>query len=278
MEAQDSIQWLLRPADEPQSVDIPQYYREGYFAHDTLLHPELTGGGYGTAGEPVDYSVRGDDVVTSLLLLCFVIAVIAFTGVKAFIARQLKSFFYLPHEGTAEVAETAAEVRFLLSLLFLTAMLLSLLYYFFTLHHIGETFVLPTQYHLIIIYMAIVMAYFFVKIVLHSGVNSVLFDGKRNLQWLRAFLFLTAVEAVLLFPAVVVQAYFDSDVQNVETYFVFVLVFVKLLTIYKCYVIFFRRSVFFLQIILYFCALEIVPLLFLWGALGLTANNLKINF
>jgi len=83
---------------------------------------------------------------------------------------------------------------------------------------------------------------------------------------------------VLLFPAVILQAYFGLSIQNVEIYFIIVLIIVKILTIYKCYVIFFRQSVVKLQIILYFCTLEIVPLLAFWGALVITANNLKINF
>lgn len=51
-------------------------------------------------------------------------------------------------------------------------------------------------------------------------------------------------------------------------YYVLAVVFlVKLLSFYKCYVIFFRQNGIFLQIILYFCALEIVPLATLWGDL-----------
>ena len=50
------------------------------------------------------------------------------------------------------------------------------------------------------------------------------------------------------------------------------------MTVYKEYAIFFKRNVVKLQIILYFCTLEIVPLLAFWGALMFTANSLKINF
>ena len=68
------------------------------------------------------------------------------------------------------------------------------------------------------------------------------------------------------------------DIHNVTTYVIISILFVKLLTIYKCFIIFFRPNVVSLQIILYFCTLEIVPLLALWGVLVMTANNLKINF
>ncbi len=46
----------------------------------------------------------------------------------------------------------------------------------------------------------------------------------------------------------------------------------------KAYIIFFRRNGVFLQIFLYFCALEVVPLFALWGGLVLISHYLKINF
>ena len=95
---------------------------------------------------------------------------------------------------------------------------------------------------------------------------------------MKALLFITAIEGVLLFPAVMMQAYFDLSVKTVVIYVVTVLVFVKLLTIFKCFIIFFYRNVVKLQIILYFCALELVPMLALWSILDITANGLKIKF
>ena len=259
-------------------VQLPQYYREGFFSKDTLFHPELPGGRFGVAGDPVPYSIHADNIITLLLLGCFIFAVIAFANTRNFFVRQVKHFFYMPHEGTTEVTETAVEVRFQVFLVLLTSLLLSLLYYFYTIRYIGDTFVLSSQYHLIAIFLGMSVAYFVLKALLYTVSNIVFFDGKRNRQWVKAVLFITAVEGVLLFPAVILRAYFDMPEQNVAIYFTIVLIFVKLLTIYKCYVIFFRQNVVQLQIILYFCALEMVPLLAFWGALTMTADSLKINF
>jgi hypothetical protein len=68
------------------------------------------------------------------------------------------------------------------------------------------------------------------------------------------------------------------SIGKVEIYFSIVLILVKLMTFYKAYIIFFRQNVVGLQIILYLCALEIVPLMVLWGVLDITANSLKTNF
>ena len=51
---------ILLSVDSLPVVELPQYYKEGYFAKDSLLHPELQGGRYGVAGTPVPLSLRGD--------------------------------------------------------------------------------------------------------------------------------------------------------------------------------------------------------------------------
>ena len=259
-------------------TQLPQYYREGFFSKDSLFHPELPGGRVGVAGDPVPYNVHSDNIITSLLLLCFILAVVAFANAKSFILRQCKSFFYQSHGETTEIVETANELRFQVFLMFLTSILLALLFYFYTINHFGDTFVLDSLYYLIAIYLAIVISYFVFKTLLYSLINIVFFDGKRNGQWIKSWLFITSIEGTLLFPLVILQAYFGLSQENVEYSFVFVLSIVKIMTIYKEYAIFFKRNVVKLQIILYFCTLEIVPLLAFWGALMFTANSLKINF
>ena len=258
--------------------DLPQYYREGFFSKDSMFHPELQGGRYGVAGDPVPYSVRNDNIITSLLLACFIFAVIAFANARRFIIRQAKDIIYLPHEGTTEFTETSNEFRFQLTLVLITSLLIALLFYFYTLRYIGETFVLRSQYTLITIFLGITVGYFLLKVALYSFVNQVFFDSKRNQQWIKALLFIISIEGVLFFPALVFGAYFELDINKVITYVIIAVVIVKLLTIYKCYIIFFRRNVVHLQIILYFCTLEMIPLLAFWGVLVITANYLKINF
>ena len=272
----DSIS-LERPV-EGIRVDLPQYYKEGFFSKDSLFHPELEGGRYGASGDPIPYSVRGDDVITSLLLIFFILAVIAYSHVRGFFTRQAKNFFYVSHEGTTTMTETGSEARFQVYIVFLTSLMFSILYYFYSLHYNGSAYVLSSQYYLILIFWSIFLCYFLMKMALYTLVNNVFFDGKRNLQWVKSLLFVIALEGLFSFPAVIMGPYFDLSIHKVEIYFASVLVLIKLMTFYKCYIIFFRQNVVGLQIILYLCALEIVPLLALWGALDITANSLKINF
>ena len=274
----DTTQVCIFPNDSVlTNIDLPQYYREGFFSEDSLFHPELEGGRYGVAGDPVPYSIHADSVLTGLLLFCFMLAVVAFAGVKDFIVRQTKSFFYISYENIGEVHETATDLRFQFYLVALSSLLLALLYYLYTILFIGETFILDSQYYLIAIYLAIFMLYYMAKSAIYYVVNGTLFDSKRNIQWLRSYLFITSVEGVLLIPALLMLAYLSLSVEIVTIYVVIAFVIVKILTLYKSYHIFFSRNVFKLQIILYFCALELVPMLFLWSTLDITANVLKIK-
>ena len=266
------------PGVDLMKAEIPQYYREGFFSKDSLFHPELQGGRIGVAGDPVPYRVHNDNVITSLLLACFLVSIYLFANARQFFIKEAKNFFYTPREERTDFSETGNELRYQVFLVGITSLLISLLFYFYTLYYIGETFILQSQYTLIAIYFVIVIIYVGVKMGLYTFVNLVFFNGKRNQQWLKSFLFIITLEGVLLFPAVLLGGYYEMDIHNVTTYVIISILFVKLLTIYKCFIIFFRPNVVSLQIILYFCTLEIVPVLALWGVLVMTANNLKINF
>ena len=85
-------------------------------------------------------------------------------------------------------------------------------------------------------------------------------------------------EGVALFPIVMLQVFFEMPVSITLFYTVSTIILAKLLTLCKQFIIFFRDKTFSLQIILYFCALEIVPLLTLWGVLTTINGYLKINF
>ena len=274
---QDSIS-ITQEGEDLLDVQLPQYYREGFFSKDSLFHPELPGGRFGVAGDPVPYSIHNDSVITSILLAFFILVVIAIANIHEFIVRQFKNFFYIPREGTSEMTETGTELRIQVFMVFLSSLLLSLLFYFYTIHYIGDTFVLESQYHLIAVYLVLMIVYFTAKVILYSVVNSVFFDSKRKQHWFKTLLFISSMEGLILFPAVLLQTYFDMSEKNVILYFTIVLFFVKILTFFKCYVVFFRRNVVKLQIILYFCALEMVPLLAFWGALDYVTDSLKINF
>ena len=260
-----------------KDVNIPQYYRESYFSNDSLYHPELNGGRFGMAGDPIPYATKNDNVITSLLLICFVITLIAFSISKNYLLRQAKNFFYLP-KAEQPITETSTEMKAQFFFLIQTCLLLALLYFFYARKYIASSFILTDEYMLVGILFGIILGYYLLKYLVYAMVNFVFFGGKRNGLFFHILLFLHSCEGVLLYPAVALLTFFDISAQSVVYYTTFVVILVKILTFYKCFVIFFRQNGLYLQIILYFCALEIVPLFALWSGLSVIVNALKINF
>ncbi|PTL33833.1 DUF4271 domain-containing protein [Prevotella sp. oral taxon 376] len=260
-----------------RDIGLPTYYKESFFMKDSLFHPELPGGRLGVSGDPIPYAIANDNFFASLLIGCFVLALVAFSQSRKFISRQAKNFFFVPHEHVTQIPETANEIRFQVFLVLQTYLLLALFFFFYSNAYVGEAFMLA-PYPVIAIYTGIGFAYFLLKVFLYWFTGWVFFDRRNNVQWLKSFLFIVSMEGVALFPIVVLQAFFGVSMQTTVVYAIVLLVFVKMLTFYKTYIIFFRKKSSFLQNILYFCALEIIPMLALWGVVITINSYLKINF
>ena len=121
------------------------------------------------------------------------------------------------------------------------------------------------------------LVYVLVKTAAFSMAGWVFFDRRRNEEWLKSFLFLLAMEGVCVFPIVMLQAYFEMPVQTTLICTMAVLVVFKILALYKSYLIFFRHSGNSLQIFLYFCTLEAIPLVALMGSLDILTGFLKVS-
>ena len=261
----------------PREIRIPDYNKEQFLADDTLYHPELAHEPFGMAGDPVPYNISNDNIISSFLLGCFILSLLAFATSKNFVVQQIKDFFHIPRREDIKTP-TSSEVIALLFFALQNCLMLAMAYFFYVKTYVADTFIFAEEYLFIGLIFLILFVYTFLKYPLYTLVNYTFFHGKNNGQWTNTILILSAIEGALLFPAILFQSYFDSSPQHIIFYAVFVLVLVKILTFYKCYVIFFRKNGLFLQIILYFCTLEIIPLLALWGGLGIITNALTINY
>ena len=260
-----------------RDVNLPKYYRESFFTGHPYFHPDMFGGRLGTAGDPVPYSIAGDNIITVLLLACFIIATVSFTKSRGFMARQAKHFFRPPHGLLTTISETATELRFQLILVAQSCLLTALVYFFYVQLHVADTFIID-QYQVIAIFAGELLAYTAIKATAYTAVGWVFFTPPQNDLWLKSYLFITAVEGICLFPIVMLQPYFNTSVATTLTSAVAVIALFKLLAFYKTYSIFFRKNRAIVQNFLYFCTLELTPLAALLGILAMTCNYLKVNF
>ena len=259
-----------------KEVNLPHYYRENFFSNNTMYHPELNTERIGTSGDPIPYTFQNDSFVTGILVLCFLLIAFALSQISDFLLRQTKQFFSTQKKEQT-LTETGSEIKFQFLFLFITCLLYALLYFLYTNHFIANTFIISSEYILLAIFGMTILGYMFIRMVLYTIVNNILFDNKKNLQFLGSLLIITSLEGVVLFPLVLLLAYFQFSLQNAIFYTATIVILAKILTFYKSFTIFFNQKGGFLQIILYFCALEMIPLMMLWSGLLVITENLKIN-
>lgn len=253
------------------------YHSKSLVQPDSIYRPEQAVYHQGVAGDPIPYNISNDNLITSILLACFILAAVSIAQSRNFIQRHVKNLFHTQREGTTAIKETGSELRFLSFLLLQASLLFALIFFFYSKTLDNGTSELP-QHLIIAIYTGIIIIYLLVKTLLYNFAGWVFFDKKKNEQWIKFGLFLTATEGIVLFPFVMLHAYFNFSIETTAICTLIVIILAKLLSFYKTYIIFFKKNTDFMQSFLYFCALEVVPLGVLWGVLVFVDDYLKVNF
>ena len=271
---QTPIQVLRLLPKDTTTVELPQYYREGNFVGDTLYYQEVESGNYGVPGTPLAYMAVHDSLISSILFGCLLFFCFVFSHFWDFIAQQAKAIFYSRKE---QFKSTSNELQLMLGLLTTSCIVCSILYYLYVMAFVSETHILSSDYLLLAVFFGVIVAYHALHFLLYHIVNITFFDKRTNRKFLTSNLFLSGMVGILLLPGIFLLAHYGFTALSMVIYAGFVLFLVKILSFYKSYNIFFKRNVFFLQIILYFCALEIIPLVMLIGGLSAIVDILKVN-
>jgi len=265
------------PGHDPRDVELPIYYEQTYVSQAPHYHPEVKGGARGVSGNEIPYSFARDNIIIGVLVACFLLTTIAFAKGSKELWKRCKNFFYQPREKTSSYAAAATFEKHSLRLLIVqTCLLFSLLIYCAV-----DKGLRPTLYidraQLLGLLVLIMIVYFLLKTWIYRFVNWVFFDKTKYKTWLGDFLFLLGACGIILFPATLALVFYDVSLKNISYFVIAVVILFKIFVFYRSFIIFFKRKNAYLQIILYFCALEIVPVLLLYGALKISLQYLSIT-
>lgn len=175
-------------------------------------------------------------------------------------------------------ASTAADVRYLLLLVFQTCILsgICIFNYF---NDVQPTLMEKVSPPLLLgIYILICLLYLLLKWLFYSFLGWVFFDKNRTTIWLESYSTLIYYLGFVLFPFVLLLVYFDLNILFLVSIGLFLIIFAKILMFYKWIKLFFHQFSGLFLLILYFCALEIVPCLLLYQGMIQMNNILLIKF
>jgi len=232
----------------------------------------------GFEGTPISYSPRTDDAIALTLLVCFFLSSIALARGKKFLSQQVKDFVLHRERTSIFDSSTAADVRYLLVLVLQTCVLsgITFLNYFHDtcpalMDHVSSLLLLG-------IYVGFCLAYFLLKWLLYMFLGWTFFNKNRTNMWLESYSALIYYIGFALFPFVLFLVYFDLSFTNLIIIGSIILIFTKMLMFYKWIKLFFHQFGDLFLLILYFCALEIVPCLLLYQGMVRINDILLIKF
>lgn len=190
------------------------------------------------------------------------------------LARSYKFFYAIGNEfifGREQVSlfanSTGADLRGML-LLFVQFCFLSgltLLVHYVYLHPEITSHISTAA--LLLIYALACFAYLVIKIMLYHLLGWIFFNGTITQLWVEAYITMTLYLGVLLLPAVASMVFITPNYYATIVIGVLCLLFAKLLMLYKWFKLFSENSYGSLLLILYFCALEIMPCLVFYKGL-----------
>lgn len=269
---------LAADTDPGLSLELSSFLDDGYFGGDSLLHPELPYRLQGYSGTPVEYNPDNDNGI-ALLLLATTILFVCLLGQLLPRLRQATSDFFFPasHVSPSEsdLASIGSWTALGFSLLTCTSAGLGALHLAVGMGLHVDSPLEPYVY--MATFSAMVALYMMARNILTSFVNWVFFEKETSRRWAKANSYICTMENMTFFPIMILTCYSQATMQITLACIAATVVTAKILLLYKTLKIFFDKTYGYLHIFVYFCTLEVIPLLILLNSLTHTIEGLTVK-
>lgn len=262
---------------EPDSTnELPLLYlqnaqRDSLLANDSILFHDKqvqSSGFVGMNAQPLPSALFRNDGVSMALMSCVILTLLFLAQSGSQLSKRIKAFF-MPQQmvSATHIGDTGTYEWVHLLLGCQLSMIGSLLFYSYAQQHLSVDIINLPPLALVGIFTGIIMLMLIAKQRLYHFIHAIFFTKTARKRWYEAFSIIFIFESLILFPLALLSVYFDLSPEKVSITLAVVLLFVKILLLFKCFTIFFVKIKGCLHLFMYFCALEILPLLLTWGIL-----------
>jgi len=259
--AKDSIQKAQK--DSIASHTMPLFYKEEFIPGDSIKWTSLGHQPSGFDGISMPYRLRTDDGITGLMLLCFILTAYVFANGRKAIIEQAKNLFSRKDTTDFLGRSTASELRHRIMLRFQTCILLGIFTFNYFHDYNPSSFDQKSIYCVLGIYIGICIVFYSLKRIIYGFLGWVFFDKNTTSAWLESYSTIINYLGICFFPLVLLMVYFNLSASIILIIGFILVIFAKLLMFYKWLKFFFNNLHGLLYLIVYFCALEILPCILL---------------
>lgn len=250
--------------------ELPLLYRQlatddSLMVNDTLLFVTSAQPAeemWGMKGAAIPDTLNRSDIITGSLLVSFLLlSLLCLTRRKSI--KTLVSNFFLPTLASKEAADEGSKEwqRMLVALLFSLQGAIAIIAVTQIMDNVP---LMLSPWLSLAAYTVLLLLFVIAKQCLYGFVHSIFFSKVQRRYWREDYAFLFTIESLLLFPLLLLLVYLHISLEIALYSALAVLLFVKILLLFKCFSTFFGKMYGLLHLFVYFCTLEAAPLVVLW--------------
>ncbi len=266
----------LPEAENPAGLELVSLDDCSFFSGDSLFRAEVSGRKFGFGAVETPFRPRHDAWSGLLIFFCFLLASSLVVRIKKKFGELFREVF-LPIPGKTDVPLVDDPLRYSTRLVAVGLISLSaaMATFAFTQRDVAYYPFPETPYLLFVAFVMLWIGYFVAKRWMENFVNWVFFRQEKTLTWERSFTFIYVLESMLFLAFSLVMVYLPISHEEGLFLAICSVVIVKILQLFKTYQIFFPKMYGTLHLIVYFCTLELMPLLALQQVLAF-ADRLSV--
>lgn len=230
------------------------------------------------SGTPIPYSIGQDNLILSLFIASLLGGAYVLLRDGASIVERLKKMFYykgqaVPYNSRAGISTAGNNILYLLLILYSTIII------FGYLQQSGKLQSIESSYIPFAVFAAISTLFVTAKGVIYEFINNVLFSREQAREWRESYFFTLQLLSFALLPLVATVILVPSLNNIIFNAYIIIIGIIYLIMLFiRCFNIIFNEKSYFLDIFLYLCAIELLPLCLMWQVIHQTYLFLIIKF
>ena len=236
----------------------------GLVKGDSVLHAEVPYKPFGFGATETPFRIRHNEWSGLILLVCLLLAASLIMRLHKNFREILRGVF-LPIPGKMDEPLVDDPLRYSTRLIAICLLSITVAMVTFTYTQFDVAYYpfFETPYILFGAFFLLWIVYFLIKRMMSSFVNWIFFREEKIFTMHRAYTFVYVAESILFLILAMVVVYLPVPHEKVLLLSLCLVFLVKIVLLFKTYQIFFPKLYGTLHLIVYFCTLELIPLLVL---------------
>lgn len=213
----------------------------------------------GFSGVLLPYSIQTDDSFSLMLVGVFFLYAFLFGRCRKYLFQQVRNFFSVRNRNSFFSETNMVDLRYLIALFVLSCISVGMTAYHFVMQTFSGALGKFTPVEMMFLLVGGSLLYFCLKLLAYFLVCATYFDRSQVSSWMDTFLLIVYFSGILLFPFLLVFVFAGVSAGFCIYLLAGLLIFSKILIFCKWFRLFFVNVESLFLLILYFCALEIIP-------------------